>query len=166
MGQKYRTAVAAALLAALLALSSGVAAQQAAPLPPPAGIPPAPPPGVASPDQAARAAESAAVERRIASLRRRLHITAEQLPLWDAVAQAMRDEAATVSALMAHRVAAAGPMSAVEDLRQYQQVAQAHVEGLQMLVPAFEKLYAALTPEQQKAADSAFRPHRRRHSAR
>ncbi len=166
MGQKCRTGLAAASLAALLALSSGVAAQPAAPPPPPAGNPPAPPPGIVSPDHATHGAHSAAVERRIASLRRRLHITAEQEPLWDAVAQAMRDEAATVNALVANRVKTTGPVNAVGDLRQYQEVAEAHAEGLRKLVPAFEKLYAALTPEQKKAADSAFRPHRRRHPAR
>lgn len=158
MGRPYRRAVAAASLAAVLALSGGVAAQPAAPPPPPAGTPPAPPPGAPSADQAARG-----VERQIASLHRRLHITTEQQPRWDAVAQAMRDEAATVNALVAGRVKTEGPVNAVEDLRQYQHLAEAHAEALRKLVPAFAALYASLTPEQQKIADSAFHPHRRHH---
>jgi protein CpxP len=76
----------------------------------------------------------------------------------------MREEAADVNARLDERLKAMKTGNAVDDLRRYQQVAQAHVDGLRKLVPAFEKLYASLTPEQKKAADSAFAPHHRAHA--
>lgn len=96
------------------------------------------------------------VEQRIASLRRRLHITSSQETAWNAVAQAMRDNAKTLNTLIRERAAKSGTMNAVQDLQSYQQIAQAHVDGLKMLVPAFDTLYQQLSPAQQKTADTLF----------
>ena len=49
-------------------------------------------------------------------------------------------------------------MNAIDDLRSYAAIAQAHAEDMQRLVPAFETLYGTLTPAQQKDADVTSAP--------
>ena len=85
-----------------------------------------------------------------------LKITAAQTDQWNAVAGAMRDNAKTMSDLMEKRKAAAPNASAVDDLQAYQEMAQAHADGLKQLVPAFQALYAALSDDQKKTADKLF----------
>jgi hypothetical protein len=48
-------------------------------------------------------------------------------------------------------------MSAMQDLQTYQQVAQAHVDGLKNLTAAFSTLYNAMPDDQKKVADEVFR---------
>jgi hypothetical protein len=48
-------------------------------------------------------------------------------------------------------------MNAVQDMKSYQQLAEAHVQRLQKLIPAFEALYNAMPPQQQQLADQVFR---------
>ena len=48
-------------------------------------------------------------------------------------------------------------MTAVQDLRSYQQLAEAHVQRLQKLTTAFEALYNAMPAEQKQLADQVFR---------
>ncbi len=47
-------------------------------------------------------------------------------------------------------------MTAIDDLKAYQAIAQAHLQNVQKLIPAFQALYDTLSPEQKKAADDAF----------
>jgi hypothetical protein len=47
-------------------------------------------------------------------------------------------------------------MTAVQNLRSYQQFAQAHVDGLKNLTSAFETLYDAMPDAQKKNADEVF----------
>jgi periplasmic protein CpxP/Spy len=96
------------------------------------------------------------VERHIAELHKRLKIGAAQQPQWDAFAQVMRENAMHSDKLYKAR-ADAENMNALEDLRSYASIAQAHADDVQRLVPAFEALYSTLTPEQQRAADQAFK---------
>ena len=67
-------------------------------------------------------------------------------------------------------------MSALDDMKQYEQITQANADGTKRLVEAFEPLYASLSPEQKKLADTSFRDettarrthnhaHRRPHAA-
>jgi phage-related tail protein len=52
-------------------------------------------------------------------------------------------------------------MTAVADLRTYQQFAEAHVEHLKKLTAAFETLYNSMPESQKKIADQVFsRSHR------
>ncbi len=99
----------------------------------------------------------AMVERRISELHSQLKITPSQQSVFDAFANVMRDNAGRMTGLLQDRRKTLGSMNAVEQMKGYQEVAQAHAEDMQRLVPAFEHLYEALTPEQKKLADTSFR---------
>ena len=97
------------------------------------------------------------VEQRITNLHAALKITPEQGTQWNAVAQAMRENATSMDKLVATaRTTAPQNMSAVDDLRSYQKFAQAHVDGLKNLTSSFEKLYAVMPDAQKKVADGVF----------
>jgi protein CpxP len=97
------------------------------------------------------------VEQRVTNLHAALKITPEQDAQWNAVAQAMRENAANMDKLAAaNRTTAPQSMTAVEDLKTYQKFAQAHVDGLKNLISSFEKLYAAMPDAQRKVADGVF----------
>jgi len=98
-------------------------------------------------------------EARITELHDKLHITAAQEELWGKVAQAMRDNSTAMRASMAERSAHMKTMTAVDDLKSFQIIADLHSDGLKQLIPAFEALYAGMTPEQQKHADHVFEKH-------
>jgi len=120
-----------------------------------------------TPKQPAKAgAARASVDRTdawIKELHRKLHITTVQEPAWDAVAQAMRDNAAAMDALIKGRAAQATPDTAIDNLNDSAKMAEAHLEGLKKFIPVFSTLYDSLSPEQKKIADSAFsRPTRSR----
>ena len=98
------------------------------------------------------------VEGRITTLHAKLKITPDQEPLWNAVAQAMRENAAAMDKLAAQaRTTPPQNMTAVEDLKMYQKFAQAHTDGLTNLIVSFEKLYAAMPDAQKKITDDVFR---------
>jgi periplasmic protein CpxP/Spy len=97
------------------------------------------------------------VEQRITNLHAALKITAEQGTQWNAVAQAMRENAANMDKLVAAtRTTPPQNLSAVDDLKSYEKFAQAHVDGLKNLIASFEKLYAAMPDAQKKVADGVF----------
>ena len=97
------------------------------------------------------------VEHRIAVLRADLKITPAQEADWQAVAQVMRDNAANMERLItAKRAQVKGSMTALQDLDTYQDFAQARVDGLNKLVPAFTKLYNSMPDAQKKNADAVF----------
>jgi len=96
------------------------------------------------------------VEAHIADLHRQLKITADQEPKWAEVAQVMRDNAQKIDSVLQQRRDNLNSMSAVDDLRSYRDVTQAHFEGLQKLIPTFEVLYDTMTPDQKKNADMVF----------
>jgi protein CpxP len=107
------------------------------------------------------------VEQRIAGPHTALKITPEEEPAWQAVAQAIRDNAATLQKLAADKAAQMRQdVTAVEDLQTYLQFAQAHVDGLKNLIAAFQTLYASMPDQQKKLADGVFRTYRQRHGAR
>jgi periplasmic protein CpxP/Spy len=116
---------------------------------------------VAAQNQAAAGAmtetKGETVEQRITNLHAALKITPEQDANWNNVAQAMRENAAAMDKLIAtSRTTAPQSMTAVEDLKVYQQFAQAHVDGLKNLISSFQTLYGAMTDAQKKVADSVF----------
>jgi hypothetical protein len=100
---------------------------------------------------------SETVEQRIATLHDQLKITPDEEKKWDAVAKAMRDNAANLDKVVAdsHATSSQG-MTAVEDLKMYQKYAQAHVDGLKHLTSSFETLYSAMPEAQKKTADAVF----------
>ena len=97
------------------------------------------------------------VEQRITTLHTALKIMPGQEPLWNAVAQAMRENATAMDKIVAQaRTTPPQNMTAVEDLKMYQKVAQAHVDGLKNLIASFTTLYSAMPDAQKKLADDVF----------
>jgi len=99
------------------------------------------------------------VEKRIAALHGKLRISSAQEPQWKVVAQAMRDNAKTMEALIMDRSAHAKTMTAVDDLLSYEKIAEAHDSGLKAFIPLFQSLYDGMSVEQKASADAAFRGH-------
>jgi hypothetical protein len=139
-----RTLAAATLLGTVALAGSGYAQMAATP--------------VAAEDMA-KTAKLGNLEKRISNLHDKLHITAAQETQWTAVAQTMRDNAESMDALIKDRSANAGAMTAMDSLRSYQKLAEAHEDGLKKFIPAFQSLYDQMSADQQKAADTAFRNH-------
>ena len=137
-----------AALAALLAPSVGFAQST-----PPAASPAAAQATAPQPSSASQAA----VEERIRTLRSQLGITEAQMPLWNAFAQAMRDNAASTDALFSQRANSVASMSAVDNMHSYAQIARAYADNTERLATAFDSLYASLTDTQKQAADTLFR---------
>ncbi|HME69817.1 MAG TPA: Spy/CpxP family protein refolding chaperone [Myxococcota bacterium] len=102
------------------------------------------------------------VETRIKELHQKLKITAAQESQWNAFAQVMRENAQAVDAVLAERSENLHAMNAVEDLRSYEKLADAHADGLKKLVPAFEALYNTMSADQKKTADTVFAKHEKR----
>jgi hypothetical protein len=117
----------------------------------------------AGPARAASGGASKAdrVEARIKELHTKLKITPEQEEPWNNVAQVMRDDAKTMEALIKARSEKASTMSAVDDLKSYGEIAQAHADGLKKFTSVFEPLYAGMSDAQKKNADTFFRHHGR-----
>lgn len=105
---------------------------------------------------ATSATASPAVETHIKNLRTELGITAAETPQWNAFAAVMRENATAMETLYRQRSQNVASMNAVQILESYRDFAQMHVTDLDRLVPAFTKLYAVLSPEQQKTADALF----------
>ena len=144
---RIATSTAAALLGTcLLAAPMGAFAQQSA-------QPTAP--AQATPTQA-KATHSSKVEARIKSLHAQLKITPEEEQEWSVVAQTMRDNAAEMDQLVQQRTEQRAGMNAVDDMKSYQAIVQAHADEMQKLVPAFEALYGKMSASQQKLADNVI----------
>jgi periplasmic protein CpxP/Spy len=103
------------------------------------------------------AATQTAVDQRIRALQSQLGISEAQMPLWNAFAQAMRDNAASTDALFAQRANSVASMSAVDNMHSYAQIARAYADNTERLATAFDSLYASLTDTQKQAADTLFR---------
>ena len=101
------------------------------------------------------------VETRIKELHAKLKITPAQEELWNNVTKVMRDNAETMEALIKARSEKASTMNAVDDLKSYSEIAEAHADGLRKFIPVFEPLYDSMTDAQKKDADTLFRHHGR-----
>lgn len=104
----------------------------------------------------------AGVEKRITELRAKFHITEAQKPQWEAFAQVMRANAKMHDDMAKGRVEKMKSMNAVEDLKSFQDLAQAHADGLKQLTSAFQAVYDGMTPEQRKNADTVFHDYAQR----
>ena len=114
-------------------------------------------PGSTKPPAAAAATSSKpqTVEQRITMLKSALKITPDQEPKWDKVATAMRENAAAMDKLVKDKRAKTD-ITAVDDLKTYQDFTQAHLDGLKNLTSAFESLYDSMPADQKKNADQVF----------
>jgi hypothetical protein len=153
MFQAFRPATRAVAAAALLS-SFVVLPALAQTSPAPAAAPSAGATAAATP-AAKEAKHSVAVEKHIAALKKQLKITSDQEATWDTFAAVMRDNGEAIEAAVQEREATKD-LDAIHDLQSYANVAQVHADGAKKLAGAFEPVYAALTPEQKKNADTMF----------
>ena len=97
------------------------------------------------------------VEGRLAFLKTELQITDAQLPLWNAVADAIRANAKSMSEMMSGAMMGSSQTTAAatlpEKLALREKMITAHLEVLRKFKAALDPLYAALSPEQKKTAD-------------
>ena len=96
-------------------------------------------------------------EQRIKGLHDRLSITPAQAPLWGKVAEVMRSNDRVVDKLAKARHDNAMHMTAVEDLRSYGELTEAHAAGIRAFAPVFETLYDSMSAAQKTNADNVFR---------
>jgi hypothetical protein len=97
------------------------------------------------------------VEAHIKELHNRLHITAAQQTQWDSLVQVMRDNAKAMIDLQKQRSQDVKAMTAVDAVKSYQAVIEAHEAGMAKFVPAFQALYDSMSDAQKKTADAMFR---------
>ena len=76
----------------------------------------------------------------------------------------MRDNAKDVEHKAFEREKALQTMTVMDDLRSYESLAKAHADSMSRLVASFEPLYASMSPDQKKKADSEFQGYRKRTS--
>jgi hypothetical protein len=115
-------------------------------------------PGMATAGKVSRADR---VEARIKELQTKLKITPAQEALWNNLTQVMQDNAKTMGALTKARSEEASTMTAIDDLKSYAEIVEAHADGIRKFILAFEPLYASMSDAQKKAADKLFRHHGR-----
>jgi hypothetical protein len=123
-------------------------------------------------DQATRAAQSEGdvnanthdlvqgthVEGHIAFLKTELQITAEQEQLWDAVADAMREDVKNITQADEHMRHMRGPDNALDYLSQRAAFANLRAQGEAQFLAAFRPLYLSLSAQQKRTADSILIP--------
>jgi hypothetical protein len=97
------------------------------------------------------------VEARIKELHAKLKITPAQEEQWNALTAVMRENARTQDSLRQSRVENAASMTALDDIKSYSEIVDAHAQGLKNFVPAFEALYDSMSDSQKKLADQTFR---------
>ena len=105
---------------------------------------------------AADAKRDAAVEKHIKELHATLKITAAEESEWNEVAATMRENAKDLDKAIDKRKANAASATAIDDLKAYAEIAQAHPTGVKKLASSFSGLYSKMTADQKKAADEAF----------
>ena len=112
---------------------------------------------------AVKAAPGEQVEDRIKDMHAKLQITQAQEEQWGKVAQVMRDNAKQMDALTKTRAEKAN-MTAIDDLKSYGEITDAHADGLKKFSPTFKTLYDSMSDAQKKNADAIFRHGGRRTS--
>jgi len=93
------------------------------------------------------------VEGRLAFLETELKITDAQLPLWNAVADAIRADAKTMGGMAEGMMGGMQTDTLPEKLAAREKIMTAHLEALRKFKAAVDPLYAALSDEQKKTAD-------------
>ena len=93
------------------------------------------------------------VEGRLAFLKTELKITDAQLPLWIAVADAIRANAKGMGAMGEGMMGSTQAASLPDKLAAREKMLTARLDALRKLWAAVEPLYAALSDEQKKTAD-------------
>ena len=136
-----RAFAAAALVAAIAIVSGPVVAAEAG----------------AAKASATKAAREDRVEARIKDMHAKLKITKAQEEQWAKVAQVMRDNEKTIEPVIKARAEHAKTMTAVDDLKSYGEITDAHADGIKKFTPVFATLYDSMSDAQKKQADALFR---------
>jgi periplasmic protein CpxP/Spy len=97
------------------------------------------------------------VEERITQLHSELKITPAEETEWNSFADVMRSNATAVNQAYTDRSTKISSMNAADNMSSYAALSMQHAQDLQKLATAFQTLYAALSPDQQKIADQTFR---------
>ncbi len=106
--------------------------------------------------QAATSSKPETVEQRITGLKAALKITPDQESKWKEVADAMRENATAMDKLVQEKKPKMANMTAVEDLKTYEEFTKVHLDGMKNLRSSFESLYKAMPDDQKKNADKVF----------
>lgn len=107
----------------------------------------------------APSAATGSVDKLIEHLHDVFKITPTQEKLFQKLADVMRVNAGVMRALAKKRVDDANAMTAVEDLKSYSEISEAHAEGTKKMIPIFQALYDSMSGAQKKVADDEFREH-------
>lgn len=102
------------------------------------------------------ARHEARIEQRIKYLHDQLKITPAQEPQWKTFADTMRENGDTMGRLYRTRMES-HDVSAVDDMKQYAELAQANADGAKKLADAFAPLYESFPASQKALADTTFR---------
>src|SRR5450830_1284132 len=117
----------------------------------------APGPVIAAETSAAKASSEDRVETRIKDMHAKLKITQAQEDQWAKVAQVMRDNEKTIEPFIKARADNAKTRTAVDDLKSYGEITDAHADGIKKFTPVFATLYDSMSDAQKKSADAMFR---------
>ena len=104
-----------------------------------------------------KATETERVELRIKNMHTKLKITPDEEAKWSLVSDVMRENAKRMDALTQTRLDHVNTMNAIEDLKSYGEIVDAHAEAIRKFTPVFENLYASMTDPQKLEADELFR---------
>jgi septal ring factor EnvC (AmiA/AmiB activator) len=97
------------------------------------------------------------VEARITDMHAKLKITQAQEDQWGKVAQVLRDNEKAIEPLIKARNENGRTMNAVDDLKSYGEITDAHADGIKKFTPVFATLYDSMSDAQKKQADTLFR---------
>lgn len=95
-------------------------------------------------------------EQRLTRFKSVLKVTPQQEPLWQAFAEKSKAAADKVAQTMREHHKNDKPVSAPERMARMQGVMKDRIAGMESIGESFNRLYAALTPEQQAAVDQQF----------
>jgi hypothetical protein len=143
-----------ALIAAAMALP---AAAQPANAPAAAAAQTQPAPGASATGAAHSTPMQQREQQRLTQLHQHLRITPTEQSAWDQFAEASMQNATRLDTAFRARAEQVPTMNAIQNMQTFADLDMQRAQDMQQLVPAFQKLYAALSPAQQKTADQLFR---------
>jgi hypothetical protein len=114
-------------------------------------------PALAAQPVAAKASSGDRVEVRIKNMHATLKITHEQEEQWGKVAHVMRENAKAMDTLTEARFKNVKTMNAIDDLKSYGEITDAHADGIKRFTPVFATLYTSMSDAQKNRADDLFR---------
>jgi len=106
---------------------------------------------------AAKDTSAERVEARIKDMHAKLKITQAQEEQWAKVAKVMRDNEKVMEPLINSRMEKYKTMTAIDDLKSYGEITDAHADAIKRFTPIFATLYASMSDAQKKDSDTMFR---------